>query len=232
MRAGSLKMIGLFLIMGMTVSHCARHSHLQQNKTYTYHYIGKGRDIGREVFVLEGKGNHLVMKSNLNIGDAKSYQRGESELVFQKDGKPLAYSRQLDVKLPETPAQNGLWELRYVFHGKTVTCEITKDGLPQWKGTIEMRKGEVYCIDNNAPSLLAVLVKAVYPRLEGKAAYAVMAFHFSEARVRDVTFTRVRDGVYHCRIGATDVGDLSIRDGMLLSIEHEDPEKGLVIQLR
>ena len=190
MRAGSLKMVGLFLMMGMTFFHCARHPHLQQNKTYTYQYMRKGHDIGREIFVVERKGKHLVMKSDLNIGDVNSYQRGESELVFQKDGKPVAYSRVLEVKLPETPAQNGLWELRYVFQRKTVTGEVIKDRSTQWKGAIEVGKGEVYCIDNNAPSLLAILIKAAYPKLEGKAAYAVRAFHFSEARVRDVTFTK------------------------------------------
>jgi hypothetical protein len=225
-------MVGLFLMMGMTFFHCARHPQLQQNKTYTYQYMRKGQDIGREIFVVEGKGKHLVMKSDLNIGDVNSYQRGESELVFQKDGKPVAYSRRLEVKLPETPAQNGLWELRYVFQRKTVTGEVVKDRSTQWKGAIEVGKGEVYCIDNNAPSLLAILVKAAYPKLEGKAAYAVRAFHFSEARVRDVTFTKVRDGVYRCRIGAIDVGDLSVRDGLLISIEHGDSKKGLVIRLR
>lgn len=232
MRARSLQMIGLFLMLGITFSHCARHVDLQRNRTYMYQYTRKGHDIGREAFVLEGKGKHLVMRSDLNIGDAMSYQRGEGELVFRKNGSPVAYSRRLEVKLSETPAQNGLWEMRYVFHGKTVTGEVVKDGSTQWKGAIEVGKGKVYCIDNNAPSLLAILVKVAYPELEGKAAYAVRAFHFSEARVRDVTFARVRDGVYHCRIGAIDVGNLSVRDGMLIAIEHEDPKKGLIIRLR
>jgi hypothetical protein len=232
MKAGSPKMIGLFLMMGLTFSHCARHPHLQYNQTYTYQYMRKGYDIGREVFVLERKGKHLVMKADLNIGDAYSYQRGETELVFRKDGKPMAYSRRLDVKLPETPGQNGLWELRYVFQKRTVNGEVVKDGSTQWKGAIDVGKGEVYCIDNNAPSLLAILVKAAYPELEGKAVYSVRAFHFSEARVRDVTFTKVRDGEYSCRIGAIVVGDLSVRDGMLLSIEHGDPKKALIIRLR
>ena len=229
MRMGSLRVIGLLLVMGISFSHCAQYPRLRHDETYTYHYTRRGVEIGTEVFSIEAKGGHFILKADSNIGETNSHQRGNSELVFRKNGNPVAYFRRLDVKLPEIPAQNGLWELRYAFHGKEVTGEVTKDGSPQWKGSIRVAKEGVYCIDNNALSLLAVLVKAIYPKLRKKAIYSVRAFHFSEARVREVTFRKVRDGVYHCRIGRLDVGDLSIRDGML--VKHEDRTSGLVIRL-
>ena len=107
--------------------------------------------------------------------------------------------------------------------------DVTKDGLPQWKGIVEEEKGGVYCIDNNSLSLLAILVKANYPKLRKKTIYSVEVLYFSEARVRDVTFRKIKDGAYHCQIGRIDVGDLSIRDGIV--IKHEDPTRGLVIRL-
>jgi hypothetical protein len=61
-------------------------------------------------------------------------------------------------------------------------------------------------------------------------AYSVRAIHFSEARVRDVIFRKGRDGTYNCRIGGVDVGDLLIRDGIVL--KHEDTKTGLVILLK
>jgi len=232
MRIGFVKGIGLVLLVGLWFSHCARYSHLQHAETYIYQYTKKGVEIGTEIFSLEARGKHLIVKSDLTIGEGTHHQRGNSELVLEKDGEPVAYSRRLEVELPEVPDQKGLWELRYVFHGKTVTGEVRKDGSPHWEGTIEIEKKSLYCIDNNALSLLAVLVKAIYPQLRAKAVYSVKAFHFSEARVRDVTFRKVGDGVYNCRIEGVDVGDLSIRirDGMLL--KHEDPTRQLVIRLK
>ena len=229
MRMGFLKGIGLLLMMGISFSIASSTQAFDMGKIYTYHYTRRGIEIGTEVFFLEKKGRHIIIKSDVTIGEANSHQRGNSELVFRKNGKPVAYSRNLDVKLPEIPAQNGLWELRYVFHGKKVTGEVKKDGSPQWKGSIEVEREGVYCIDNNALSLLAILVKATYPKLRRKTIYSVKAFHCSEARVRDVTFRKVKDGIYHCRIGRIDVGDLSIRNGILL--KHEDPTRGLVIWL-
>ena len=229
MRMGSLRVIGLLLVMGISFSHCAQYPRLRHGETYTYHYTRKGVEIGTEVFSIEAQGGHFILKADINIGEANSHQRGNSELVFRKNGNPLAYFRHLDVKLPEIPAQNGLWELRYAFHGKEVTGEVTKDGSVQWKGSVEVEKKGVYCIDNNALSLLAVLVKAIYPKLKKEAIYTVKAFHFSEGRVMDVIFRKVKDGVYHCRIGRIDLGDLAIKEGLL--VKHEDPTRGLVIRL-
>jgi len=230
MRMGFVKGGGLFLLMGLWFSHCARYSHVQHGETFIYQYVRKGVEIGTEAFTLEAKGKHLIVKSDLTIGEGAQHQRGNSELVLEKNGEPVAYSRRLEVELPEVPDQSGLWELRYIFHGKTVTGAVTKDGSPHWEGTIGIEKKALYCIDNNALSLLAVLVKAIYPELRGKAVYSVKAFHFSEARMRDVTLREVRDGVYNCRIEGMDTGDLSIRDGMLL--KHEDPTRQLVIRLK
>jgi hypothetical protein len=229
MKRESLKVSGLLLIMGISVSHCSHYVHLPHGRTYTYQYMRGGVEIGKEVFSIEEERAHFILKADIYVGEANSHQRGNSELVFRKNGEPVAYLRHLDVKLPEIPAQNGIWELRYTFHGKEVTGEVTKDGSLQWKGSVEVEKEGIYCIDNNAFSLLAVLVKAVYPHLRRKAIFSVRAFHFSEARVREVTFRRVRDGVYHWRIGSIDGGALSIRNGILL--KHEDPTKGLVIRL-
>jgi hypothetical protein len=229
MRMESLKVIGLVLITGISFSHCSHYPRLRHSTTYTYQYARRGVEIGKEVFSIEKEGRHFILKADIHIGEADSYQRGNSELVFRKDGKPVAYMRHLDVKLPEIPAQSGLWELRYAFHGNEVTGDVTKDGAIQWKGSVEVEKKGVYCIDNNALSLLAVLVKAIYPNLRKEVIYSVRAFHFSEARVREITFRKVRDGLYHCRIGRIDVGDLSIRDGLLL--KHEDQTKGLAIRL-
>ncbi len=229
MRMGFLRWISLVLMMGISFSICSNTHAFDMGKTYTYQYMRRGVEIGTEVFFLEKKGRHLIIKSDINIGEANSYQLGNSELVFRKNGKPVAYSRHLEVKLHEIPAQNGLWEFRYVFHGKKVTGEVTKDGSPQWKGSIEVKRGEVYCIDNNALSLLAILVKATYPKMRRKTIYSVKALYFSEARVMDVIFRKVNDGTYHCRMGRIDVGDLSIRDGILL--KHEDPTRGLIIRL-
>jgi hypothetical protein len=226
---GFIKKTSFLLMMGIALSHCAQYPQLRDGTTYAYQYTRGRVEIGTEVFSLEKKGSHSVMRSDLHIREANSHQWGNSELVFRKNGKPVAYSRHLDVTLPEIPAQNGIWELRYVFQGKKVTGEVTKDGLPQWKGIIEVERGGVYCIDNNALSLLAILVKATYPELRKKTIYSVKAFHCSEARVRDVTFRKVNGGTYHCRIEGIDVGDLSIRDGIVL--KHEDPRRGLVIRL-
>lgn len=230
MKIGFAKGIGLFLLVGLWLSHCARYAHFQHGETFIYQYTRKGIEIGTEVFSLEAKGKHLIVKSDLHIGEGAHHQRGNSELVLEKNGEPVAYSRRLEVELPEVPDQKGLWELRYAFHGKTVTGEVRKDGSPHWAATIEIEKKNLYCIDNNALSLLAVLVKAIYPELRAKAVYSVKAFHFSEARVRDVTFRKVRDGVYNCRIEGMDVGDVSIRDGMLF--KHEDPTRQQVIRLK
>lgn len=230
MRTGLPKKIGLILVIGMSFAIAFETVAFDMGKIYTYQYLRRGAKIGTEVFFLEKKRGHLIMKSDIDIGEANRYQRGNGELVFRKNGNPLAYSRYLDVQLPEMPAQNGVWELRYVFQGRNVAGEVTKDGLPQWKGTIEVEKGGVYCIDNNALCLLAVLVKAIYPELRREAMYSVKAFHFSEAGVRDVTFRKVKDGTYHCRIGRMDVGDLSIRHGIVL--RHEDPARELVIRLK
>lgn len=229
MRRESLKVIGLLLIMGVSFSHCSQYPRLQHGRTYIYQYTRRGVEIGTEVFSIEEEGDHFILKADIDIKVANSYQRGNSELVFRKNGELVAYARHLDVKLPEIPAQNGLWELRYAFYGKEVTGEVTKDGSTQWQGSVKVERQGVYCIDNNALSLLAVLVKAIYPKLRREALYSVRAFHFSEARVREVTFRRIRDGVYHWRIGRIDVGDLSIREGILL--RYEDPTKGLVIRL-
>lgn len=226
---GFIKKTSFLLMMGIVLSHCAQYPRLKYGATYVYQYMRGGVEIGTEVFSLEKKGTHSVMRSDLHISEANSHQRGNSELVFQNNGKPMAYSRHIDVTLPEIPAQNGIWELRYVFQGKKVTGEVTKDGSPQWKGSIEVERGGVYCIDNNALSLLAILIKATYPKLRSKTIYSVKAFHCSEARVRDVTFRKIKDGTYHCRIGRIDVGDLSIRDGTVL--KHEDATRGLVIRL-
>jgi hypothetical protein len=230
MRMRSLKVIGLLLITGISFSHCSRYPRLEHGRTYIYQYTRGGVEIGTEVFSIEGEGDHFIMKADIDIKEANSYQRGKSELLFQKNGRPLAYFRHLDVKLPEIPAQNGLWELRYAFRGREVTGEVTKDGSAQWEGSVEVAQKEVYCIDNNALSLLSVLVKAIYPKLKKEAIYSVRAFHFSEARVREVIFRRVKDGMYHCSIGRIDVGDLSISDGILL--KHEAPTRGLVIRLQ
>ena len=230
MRMRSLKVIGFLLITGISFSHCSQYPRLQHGRTYTYQYTRRGVEIGTEVFSIEGEGDHFILKADIDIKEANTYQRGRSELVFRKNGRPVAYFRHLDVNLPEIPAQNGLWDLRYAFHGKEVTGEVTKDGSAQWKGSVEVEKKVVYCIDNNALSLLSVLVKAIYPKLKKEAIYSVRAFHFSEARVREVTFRRVKDGMYRCRIGRIDVGDLSIKDGILL--KHEDPTRGLVIRLK
>lgn len=230
MRMRSLKVIGLIFIMGVSFSHCSQYPRLQHGRTYIYQYTKRGVEIGTEVFSIEREGDHFILKADIDIKEANSHQRGYSELVFRKNGSPVAYFRHLDVKLPEIPAQNGLWELRYAFHGKEVTGEVTKDGLAQWRGPVEVEKKEVYSIDNNALSLLAVIVKAIYPKLRKEAVYSVRAFHFSEARVREVTFRMLKDGVYHCRIGRVDVGDLFIRDGILL--KHEDPTRELVIRLQ
>jgi len=229
MRMEFLKVIGFLFIMGISFSHCARHPYLRHGETYSYQYTRKGVEIGKEVFSIEEKEGHLILKADIHIAEGNSHQRGNSELVFRKNGKPVAYFRQLDVKLPEILAQNGLWELRYAFHGKEVTGEVTKDGSAQWEGSMEVEKKGVYCIDNNALSLLALLVKAIYPKLRKEAIYSVRAFHFSEARVREVIFRRLRDGVYHCRIGRTDLGDLSIRDGILS--KYEDITRDLTIRL-
>ncbi len=229
MRMEFLKVISLLLIMGISFSYCSHYARLPHGRTYTYQYTRRGVEIGKEAFFLEEKGGHFILKADIDIGEANSHQRGKSELIFRKNGEPVAYWRQLDVQLPEIPAQNGLWELRYAFHGREVTGEVTKDGSEQWKGSVDVGKQGVYCIDNNALSLLAVLVRAIYPELSKEAIYSVRAFHFSEAMVREVAFRRVRDGVYHCTIGGVDVGDLSIRDGILL--KHEDPTKGLAIRL-
>jgi len=226
---GFIKKTSFLLMMGIVLSHCAQYPRFKYGATYVYQYMRGGVEIGTEVFSLEKKGTHTVMRSDLHIREANSYQQGNSELVFQKNGKPIAYSRHLDVMLPEIPAQNGIWEFRYVFQGEKVMGDVTKDGLPQWKGIVEVEKGGVYCIDNNSLSLLAILVKANYPKLRKKTIYSVEVLYFSEARVRDVTFRKIKDGAYHCQIGRIDVGDLSIRDGIV--IKHEDPTRGLVIRL-
>jgi hypothetical protein len=228
--AGSLKVVALLFIMGVSLCHCARYPHLREHETYVYHYIRKGTEIGTEVFSVEKTGGKLAIKSDINIGEADRFQRGNSELILRKNGKPLAYSRRLEVRLPEVPAQNGVWEFKFDFQGKRVMGDITKDGVPQWSGTVEMGKGRVYCIDNNAISLLAILIKAIYPEMREETAYSVRAIHFSEARVRDVIFRKGRDGTYNCRIGGVDVGDLLIRDGIVL--KHEDTKTGLVILLK
>jgi len=225
--AESVKVVGLLFIMGISLCHCARYPHLREHETYAYHYTRKGTEIGTEIFSVEKTGRQLAIKSDINIGEADRFQRGNSKLILRKNGKPLAYSRRLEVRLPEVPDQNGVWEFKYDFHGKRVMGDITKDGVPQWSGTVEVGKGRVYCIDNNAISLLAILIKAIYPEMREETAYSVRAIHFSEARVRDVIFRKVRDGTYNCRIGGVDVGDLSIRDGILL--KHEDTKTGLVI---
>lgn len=227
---GSLKVVALLFIMGVSLCACAQYPHLREHETYVYHYIRKGTEIGTEVSSVEKAGGQLAIKSDINIGEAERFQRGNSELILNKNGKPLAYSRRLEVRLPEIPAQNGVWEFKYEFHGKRVMGDIAKDGAPQWSGTVEVGKGRVYCIDNNAIFLLAILVKAIYPEMREETAYSVRAIHFSEARVRDVIFRKVRDGTYNCRIGGVDVGDLSIRDGILL--KHEDKNTGLVILLK
>ena len=233
MRIGFLERTSLFLILGILFPIASNALTFDMRKPYTYQYMRRGVEIGTEVFFLEKRGKHLIMKSYIDIGEANSYQRGNSELVFRKNGEPLAYSRHLDVNIPGIPAQNGLWELRYVFHDKKLTGEVTKDGSPQWKGSIEVEKGRVYCIDNNALSLLAILVKAIYPKLRRETIYSVKAFHFSEARVRDVTFRKVKGGAYHCRIGRIDVGNFSIiKDGMLVLVENGDPTRGIVIRLK
>lgn len=229
-RAGSLKMVGLLFIMGVSLSHCARYPLLREGETYIYQYTRRGAEIGTEIFSVQKKGKDLAIKSDINIEEADRYRRGNSELVLQKDGNPLAYSRRLEIQLPEVPAQNGVWEFRYVFHGKRVTGEVAKDGVPQWEGTIDVGKGRVYYIDINAISLLAILVKAIYPEMRGETVYSARALHFSDARVRDLIFRKVRDGVYRCRIGGVDIGDLSVRGGILL--KHEDPKTGLVILLK
>jgi hypothetical protein len=229
MRIESLRVIGLLLVMGISFSHCSQYPRLPHDRTYTYQYTRRGVEIGKEVFSIEEKGKHLILKADIRIGEANSHQRGDSELVFRTDGKPVAYLRHLDVNLPEIPAQSGHWELRYAFHGTEVAGEVIKDGSTQWKGSVAVGKEGVYCIDNNALSLLAVLVKAIYPQLKKEVMYSVRAFHFSEGRVREVAFRRVRDGVYSCRIGRIDVGDLSIVGGML--VKHEDPRRGLVVLL-
>ncbi|UCD71791.1 MAG: hypothetical protein JSW70_02005 [Syntrophobacterales bacterium] len=230
MRRGFSQRTSLFLIMGILFPIASNAFAFDIRKAYTYQYMKKGVEIGTEVFFLEKKGRRFIMKSDIIIEEANSYQRGSSELVFRKKGKPLAYSRHLDVKLPQIPAQNGLWILEYVFHDKKVTGEVTKDGSPQWKGTVEVEKGRLYCIDNNALSLLAILVQDIYPELKSETIYSVKAFHFSEARVRDVIFSKVKDGTYRCRIGRMDVGDLTIRYGILL--KHEDPTRELAIRLK
>ncbi len=230
MRGEFLRAMALLSIMGLSLSHCAHHPHFRPGETFVYQFTRRGVLIGTESFSMEKTGKHLVLKSEINIGEANRYQRGKSEMVLRENGKPVAYSRLLEVNLPELPAQKGVWELRYVFHGKKVTGEVTRDGFPQWRGTIEVERDMVHCIDNNALSLLALLVKAIYSDLIGETVYSVKAVHFSEAQVRDVTFSKVRGGVYHCRVGGMEVGDISIRDGIVLKLE--DPRGKLLIQLK
>jgi hypothetical protein len=225
-----LKVMALFSLVGLSLTHCARYPHLRQGETYLYQFTRKGGQIGTETFSVERTGKHLVLKSEINIAEGNRYQRGESEMVLRENGEPVAYSRRLEVNLPELPAQKGVWELKFVFHGKKVTGEVTKDGFPQWRGTIEVERGRVHCIDNNALSLLSLLVKAVYPDLREETVYSVKAVHFSEARVTDVTFSKVRGGVYNCRVGGMEVGDLSIRDGTVFKVEN--PRGELLIQLK
>lgn len=227
---GFLKNMGLLLIGGITLFQCARYPQLPHEETYAYEYIKGGEEIGTEVFSLEKRGGHLVVRADLDIAEGNNRQKGTTELVFEDDGTPVAYFRRMDIALPELPDQNGLWELRFAFRGPEVLGEITKNKAPQWKGTVELKERKVYCIDNNALSLLAVLVKGIYPKLRKEAEYSIKAFHFSEVRVRDVTFTKVKEGLYHCKIGEVDVGDLSIRDGLL--VKHENPKSELVIRLK
>jgi hypothetical protein len=230
MGGDSLKVVALLSIMGLALSHCARYPHLRPGETYLYQFMRRGVQIGTEAFSVEKTGKHLVLKSEINIAEGKRYQRGNSEMVLRENGEPVAYSRRLEVNFPELPAQNGVWELKYVFHGKKVTGGVTKDGFPQWRGTIEVEKGVFHCIDNNALSLLSLLVKAIYPDLREETVYSVKAVHFSGAKVTDVTFSKVRSGVYNCRVEGMEVGDLSIRDGIVLKIEN--PRGELLIQLK
>lgn len=227
---GLFKNMGLILIGGMILFQCARYPHLPHDETYAYEYIRGGKEIGTEVFSLEKREGHLVLRADLDIAEGNNRQKGTTELVFEDDGTPVAYFRRMDIAMPELPDQNGLWELRFAFHGPRVLGEITKNRTTQWKGSIELKERKVYCIDNNALSLLAVLVKGIYPKLRTEAEYSIQTFHFSEVRVRNVTFTKVKEGLYHCKIGTADVGDLSIRDGLL--VKHENPKSDLVIRLK
>jgi len=227
---GFSKNMGLLFIGGITLFQCARHVQLPHDETYTYQYTKRGVEIGTEVFSLEKREGHLVVKADLDIAEGDNKQKGSSELVVENDGTPVAYFRQMEITLPEFPDQSGLWELRFAFRGREVLGEIIKDNTPRWKGSVGVKEKKVYCIDNNALFLLATLVKGIYPKLRKEAEYSVNAFHFSEVRVRNLTFTKVKDGTYHCTIGPTDIGDLSIRDGLL--VKHEDPRKELVIRLK
>jgi hypothetical protein len=218
MKIAFLKEMGFLLMVGVLFSQCTHYPHYKTDQTYLYQYTRKGVEIGTEVFSMGKKGRYLLLKADINIGEANSHQRGNSELVFRKDGKAVAYHRYLDVKLPDIPDQSGSWELKYAFRGGRITGEVTKDGSVQWKGTIEMREQGVYCIDNNALSL----------RKEEE--YSVRAFHFSEASVRRINFRKVKEDVYRFRIGIRDVGTLSIRDGTL--IKYEDPARDLVVRLK
>jgi hypothetical protein len=230
MGGDSLKVMALLSIIGLSLSNCARYPQLPPGETYLYQFMRKGVQIGTETFSVERTGKHLVLKSEMNITEGKKYQRGNSEMVLRENGEPVAYSRRLEVNFPELPAQNGVWELKYVFHGKKVEGEVTKDGFPQWRGTIEVERGGFHCIDNNALSLLSLLVKAIYPDLIKEAVYSIKAVHFSRVKMTDVTFSKVRGGVYNCRVEGMEVGDLTIRDGIVLKIEN--PRGKLLIQLK
>jgi len=86
--AGSLKVVALLFIMGVSLCHCARYPHLREHETYVYHYIRKGTEIGTEVFSVEKTGGKLAIKSDINRTDPQEKRKAPG--LFQAPGGPVA----------------------------------------------------------------------------------------------------------------------------------------------
>ena len=83
MRTGLPKKIGLILVIRMSFAIAFETVAFDMGKIYTYQYLRRGAKIGTEVFFLEKKRGPLIMKSDIDIGEANRYQRGNGELVFR-----------------------------------------------------------------------------------------------------------------------------------------------------
>jgi hypothetical protein len=166
---------------------------LPYNHEYQFQYTKSNVAIGVEKFQFEevtrDNEKAVVLKSTLSLGDATSFQKGESQLVLTAAGKPITFQRSLQVQLSGLGPRNGAYIMTYTFADKGVTVNAQKDGQTILTGYAAELKASLPVLDNNALALFVVMCRQ---HLKGSVEEkAIPVFHAATLKVMDANFKKV-----------------------------------------
>lgn len=170
---------------------------------YQFQYFKDGKPIGGEKFQLQevtGEGQkQIVLKAELQLGDDASFQKGDSKLVMAADGKPLSYTRSLQVQLPNLGPRNGLYVMEFKFDDAGVTANVHKDGQTLLANFAVKLEPGTPILDNNALSLFTVLCRQHMKEAVKEKIFTV--FHAATLKIMKLKFVQAAEAKETVKIG-------------------------------